>query len=239
MVITANAIAPTVGTLATVIGAGLGYALRQAAGGGGDGSDALAMCGAAALYTCAALLALKNLLREGEHPALEFAVVEKGLPKVIATRMEQNWDDSDIPMLLEWMQAHLEAGALALTSLERYKKEVMSGALRRSPLHDSEAFWGENAERLVDSNCLLLKALLRLLEVSRDPVTLTVACKDLSQFVTYYPHGKGAVADLKGKQLAMRLLAHPDGEVQKEALVCVQRLLLSRDSVDYMDMAQA
>ena len=187
----------------------------------------------------AALLALKNLLREGEHPALEFAVVEKGLPKVIATRMEQNWDDSDIPMLLEWMQAHLEAGALALTSLERYKKEVMSGALRRSPLHDSEAFWGENAERLVDSNCLLLKALLRLLEVSRDPVTLTVACKDLSQFVTYYPHGKGAVADLKGKQLAMRLLAHPDGEVQKEALVCVQRLLLSRDSVDYMDMAQA
>lgn len=185
----------------------------------------------------AALLALKNLLGEGEHPALEFAVVEKGLHKVVATRLEQNWDDEDVPALLEWMQAHLEAGALAMTSLERYKKEVMTGALRRSPLHDSDAFWLENAEKLVDNNCAMLRALLRLLESSRDPLTLAVACKDLAQFVTYCPHGRGVVSDLRGKELAMRLMAHPDGDVQKEALVCVQRLLLSRDKVAYMQGA--
>lgn len=185
----------------------------------------------------AALLALKNLLGEGDHPALEFAVVEKGLHKVVATRLEQNWDDQDVVDLLEWMQGHLEAGALALTSLEKYKKEVMSGQLRRSPLHDSEAFWLENAERLVDGNCALLRALLRLLEVSRDPLTLAVACKDLAQFVTYYPHGRGVVSDLRGKELAMRLMAHPDADVQREALVCVQRLLLSRDKIEYMAQA--
>ncbi|KAL4551785.1 hypothetical protein Ndes2526B_g06049 [Nannochloris sp. 'desiccata'] len=185
----------------------------------------------------ASLLALKNLLGQGDHPALEFAVVEKGLHKVVATRLEQNWDDEDVPYLLEWMQDHLEAGALALTSLERYRKEVMSGHLRKSPLHDSEAFWLENAQHLVDNNSALLRALLRVLEVSRDPVTLAVACKDLSQFVTYYPHGRGIVSELKGKEFAMRLMVHPDAEVQREALVCVQRLLLSRDKVDFMAQA--
>jgi V-type H+-transporting ATPase subunit H len=185
----------------------------------------------------ASLLALRNLLDEGDHPALEFAVVEKGLHKVVATRLEQNWDDEDVPNLLEWMQDHLEAGALALTSLERYRKEVMSGHLRKSPLHDSEAFWLENAQHLVDNNSALLRALLRILEVSRDPVTLAVACKDLSQFVTYYPHGRGIVSELKGKEFAMRLMVHPDAEVQREALVCVQRLLLSRDKVDFMAKA--
>jgi len=185
----------------------------------------------------ASLLALKNLLGQGDNPALEFAVVEKGLHKVVATRLEENWDDEDVPNLLEWMQDHLEAGALALTSLERYRKEVLSGHLRKSPLHDSEAFWLENAQHLADNNSALLRALLRILEVSRDPVTLAVACKDLSQFVTYYPHGRGIVSELKGKEFAMRLMVHGDPEVQREALVCVQRLLLSRDKVDFMAQA--
>jgi V-type H+-transporting ATPase subunit H len=185
----------------------------------------------------ASLLALKNLLGQGDHPALEFAVVEKGLHKVVATKLEQNWDDEDVPNLLEWMQAHLEAGALALTSLERYRKEVMSGHLRKSPLHDSDAFWLENAQHLADNNSALLRGLLRVMEGSRDPVALAVACKDLSQFVTYYPHGRGIVSELKGKELAMRLMAHPDADVQSQALVCVQRLLLSRDKVEFMAQA--
>jgi hypothetical protein len=58
-VITANAIAPTLGTLATVVGAGLGVLLRQAAGGAGDSSDAIVMACAAALYLAAALLSLR------------------------------------------------------------------------------------------------------------------------------------------------------------------------------------
>lgn len=187
----------------------------------------------------AALLALRNLLSDGSHPALEFAVVEKGLPKAVANRQEQGWDDEDIPALLDWMQAHLEQGVLNLTSLERYRREVMQGALTRSPMHDSEAFWLENAERLMDGNATLLRALLRLLEGSRDPITLAVACHDLAQFVTYYPHGRGAVADLRGKELVMRLMAHPDPEVQREALICVQRLLLSRDKLGYLDEGAA
>lgn len=57
--VTANAIAPTIGTLATISGAGVGYAVRQAAGGAGDTSDGVVMASAAAFYLVAALLALR------------------------------------------------------------------------------------------------------------------------------------------------------------------------------------
>jgi len=58
-VIVANAIAPTFGTLATVVGAGLGVGLRHVAGDGGDSSDAVVMACAAGLYLMAALLTLR------------------------------------------------------------------------------------------------------------------------------------------------------------------------------------
>lgn len=41
----------------------------------------------------------------------------------------------------------------------------------------------------MDANCLLLRVLMKLLETSRDTTTLAVACHDLAQFVTFYPHG--------------------------------------------------
>jgi V-type H+-transporting ATPase subunit H len=182
----------------------------------------------------AALLALRNLLGEGAPAALEFAVVEKGLARAVETRSAQNWDDPDVPALLEWTASRLEEGVLALTSLERYRREVASGVLRRSPLHDSDAFWAENAERLVDSNCALLKQVLALLAAARDPATLAVACRDVGQFVVFHPSGRGAVGQLGGKEAVMRLMAHQDPEVQREALLCVQRLLLPRDKADVL-----
>jgi V-type H+-transporting ATPase subunit H len=75
------------------------------------------------------------------------------------------------------------------------------------------------------------------LDASRDSMTLALACKDISNFVTYFPHGKGVVADLEGKALVMRLMAHPDAQVQTEALICVQKLLLSSTTLGYMVQA--
>ena len=53
----------------------------------------------------------------------------------------------------------------------------------------ADAFWRENAEKLVDNNCQLLRVLLKLLETSRDSTTLAVGCQDLAQFVSHIPHG--------------------------------------------------
>ena len=48
----------------------------------------------------------------------------------------QNWDDEDIPLLLEWVDEQLAEGILQLSSFERYKKELLAGTLNWSPLHD-------------------------------------------------------------------------------------------------------
>ena len=43
-----------------------------------------------------------------------------------------------------------------------------------------------------------------------------------------------ADADLRGKELVMRLMMHPDAEVQKQALLAVQKILLAKDKVDFL-----
>lgn len=180
-----------------------------------------------------ALMALKNLIAVGPM-SLEYAVVEKGLPKAVANRALQNWDDQDIPELLEWMEEHLQEGIATLSSFERYKKELLAGQLTWAPMHESDEFWRENAEKLVENNCQLLRVLLKLLETSRDSTTLAVGCYDLAQFVSHISHGRGIVTELRGKELVMRLMMHPDPDVQSQALKCVQKVLLSKDKSDFL-----
>lgn len=58
--------------------------------------------------------------------------------------------------------------------------------------------------------------------------TLAVACNDLGRFIETHPHGRYVVSDLRGKELVMRLMSHPDPEVQKRALLCVQKIMLPK-----------
>lgn len=183
-----------------------------------------------------ALMALKNLISVGPM-SLEYAVVEKGLPKALSNRALQHWDDQDIPELLEWMGEHLQEGIATLSSFERYKKELLGGQLSWAPMHESDVFWRENADKLVENNCQLLRVLLKLLETSRDSTTLAVGCQDLAQFVSHIAHGRGIVTELRGKELVMRLMMHPDPDVQSQALKCVQKVLLSRDKADFLATA--
>lgn len=145
----------------------------------------------------------------------------------------------------------------------------------------TDAFWRENAEKLVENNCQLLRVLLKLLETSRDSTTLAVGCLDVAQFVSHVSHGarsgprsrlhrtftwalspasprssalrpclcsrphkwsplpaagRGIVTELRGKELVMRLMMHPDPDVQSQALKCVQKVLLSRDKADFLSV---
>ncbi len=64
--------------------------------------------------------------------------------------------------------------------------------------------------------------------------SLAVGCHDLGQFIVTHPQGRYIVNDLRGKELVMRLLSHSEPEVQKQALLCVQKLMLSRDKLDFL-----
>lgn len=55
---------------------------------------------------------------------------------------------------------------------------------------------------------------------------MAVACNDTGRFVEFHPHGRYIVSDLRGKELVMRLMQHPDAEVQKRALMAVQKIML-------------
>ena len=49
--------------------------------------------------------------------------------------------------------------------------------------------------------------------------------------------GRGIVTELRGKELVMRLMMHPDPLVQSQALKCVQKVLLSKDKSDFLAAA--
>lgn len=46
-----------------------------------------------------------------------------------------------------------------------------------------------------------------------------------------------AGADLRGKELVMRLMMHPAPEVQKQALLAVQKIMLAPDKLAFLQPA--
>jgi len=113
-----------------------------------------------------------------------------------------------------------------LSSFDEYITEVKSGRLEWSPVHRSEKFWRENAHHLNDKNYELLKILIQLLETSKDPLVLSVACFDLGEYVRHYQRGKHVLEQLGGKTMVMTLLSHTDPNVRYEALLAVQKLMV-------------
>ena len=92
----------------------------------------------------------------------------------------------------------------------------------------------ENAGALEQKDFQLLRVLIGLAGASTDPKVLAVAANDIGMFAEAHPHGRFIVADLRGKDPVMRLMSHSDGDVQKHALLCVQRLMLARDKLDFL-----
>ncbi|KAG2495580.1 hypothetical protein HYH03_006180 [Edaphochlamys debaryana] len=180
-----------------------------------------------------ALASLRNLLGY-EDLGLASDMVEAGLNKVVITRSLQSWGDEDVVEMLTYVDEKLKQGILIVSNFEKYKKEVMSGQLDWSPMHTSDLFWRENVDKFEERDFQVLRVLLKIIETSRDVKTLAVGCHDLGQFIVNHTQGRYIVNDLRGKELVMRLLSHSDVEVQKQALLCVQKLMLSKDKLDFL-----
>ncbi|GLI70069.1 hypothetical protein VaNZ11_014841 [Volvox africanus] len=180
-----------------------------------------------------ALASLRNLLTYDDL-CLASDMVEAGLNKVVIVRQLQSWGDDDIVEMLGFVDEKLKEGIVILSNFEKYKKEVMSGQLDWSPMHSSDLFWRENVEKFEERDFQVLRVLLKIIETNRDVKTLAVGCHDLGQFIVNHSQGRYIVNDLRGKELVMRLLSHSDAEVQKQALLCVQKLMLSKDKLDFL-----
>merc|ERR1719216_663347 len=139
---------------------------------------------------------------------------------------QRKFEDEDIQGDIEFLKEKMEISLQDLSSFDEYITEVKSGRLEWSPVHRSEKFWRENAHHLNDRNYELLKILIQLLETSKDPLILSVACFDLGEYVRHYSRGKHVLEQLGGKTMVMTLLAHEDPNVRYEALLAVQKLMV-------------
>lgn len=92
----------------------------------------------------------------------------------------------------------------------------------------------ENISAFEDMDFQLLRCLITLLESSDNPIVLAVGCNDLGMFADVHPHGRYIINDLGGKPHVMRHMASQEAEVAKHALVCVQRLMLGKDKLDFL-----
>merc|ERR1712061_451701 len=139
---------------------------------------------------------------------------------------QRKFDDEDIAADIEFLKEKMEESLQDLSSFDEYVTEVHSGRLEWSPVHRSEKFWRENADKMNEKNYELLKMLIHLLETSKDNLVLSVACFDLGEYVRHYGRGKHVLEQLGGKTLVMSLLTHADPNVRYEALLAVQKLMV-------------
>lgn len=171
------------------------------------------------------LAILKNLIDQSH--ANNEQMIESGLIKIIDTLYAKKWGDEDIVADLEAVKESLQKNLARLSSFDIYKQELMSGNLEWSPVHKSEKFWRENCQRFEENNNRALGVLINLLkDQSSSPTALAVACYDLGEFVHFHPRGRLILQNLNAKQYVMGLMSHPDPEVQKHALLCIQKVMV-------------
>lgn len=145
---------------------------------------------------------------------------------LLLAKNKQEWGDEDLQDDLDALQAALAEHVDELSSFDRYTLELQSGSLQWSPVHRSERFWQQNALRFEEQDSHWLRA-LRALLASADPRTQAVAAWDLGEFSRFHPRGRHLVAALELKLPVMKLLQHSDEDVRKEALLALQKMLIT------------
>merc|ERR1719312_1386780 len=176
------------------------------------------------------LAVFRNLIEKPEEPEVKkencISMVQCKVLKQLELLEQRKFDDEDIQEDIAFLMEKMNESVQDLSSYDEYVTEVRSGRLEWSPVHRSERFWRENAAHLNDKNYELLKILIQLLETSKDPLVLSVACFDLGEYVRHYQRGKHVLEQLGGKTMVMAFLSHEDPNVRYEALLAVQKLMV-------------
>jgi len=170
-----------------------------------------------------ALAALRNLLNVSTNNE---EMIDCDIMKPLENLSHKNWADQDIVDDLEVLKEALQKNLVVLSSFDMYRKEVMSGNLEWSPVHRSEKFWRENSHRLEEDNHKLLLVLKGLL-AEGSPLVQSISCFDIGEFARLQPRGKIIVQKLNIKLPLMKLMEAVDPEVRKQALIAVQKLMVT------------
>ena len=159
-------------------------------------------------------------------PTAAARMIKCGLAKTLKTLRERPWADPDIAADVDALHKILLANYRELSTLERYVAEIRSGDLTWGLVH-SEKFWRENARAAEADDFAVIKLLVDLLANDKDPQVVSIACYDVGEFVRFYPNGKAVIKHLGAKDRIMALIDHDDPEIQRHALQCVSKILVT------------
>jgi len=169
----------------------------------------------------------RNLLEKPEDCKTAcVSLIQSKLLPFFNVLCSKSWGDEDIKEDIEYITEKLNDSVQDLSTWDEYVAEVKSGRLEWSPVHKQEKFWRENAIKICEKNYELLKLLVKLLQLSPDPLIQSIACHDLGEFIRHYPRARPAFDTLGCKELIMARMAHEDSNVKYEALLAVQKLLV-------------
>lgn len=139
-----------------------------------------------------------------------------------AGRLTDEETVADITLLREALLKAIQS----LNSYDEYSSEVKSGSLDWSPPHKSELFWRDNASRLAEGDCELLRQLVCLLDPAYfDAKTVAIAAHDLGMYMEYHTPGRAHVERIGGKQRIMALITATDPDVRFQALFTMQKYM--------------
>lgn len=174
---------------------------------------------------------LKSKLEEKKAPVaanVNFAedMVGQQLHKTVESLMQRKWKDEDILTSLNFVHKKLQIVLQQLSSFEMYAAEIMSGKLRRSPVH-TEDFWRNNYKAFEGNSYALIGKLVGFLDAKHDVDTLEMACLDLGEFARFHPDGRSVISHFHGKTRLMALMNHNNTAVAKQALLSVQKIMLT------------
>lgn len=168
------------------------------------------------------LAVLRNLVNKA---VVNEILINLDIIKVLRLLSLKKMSDDDAKEDLEYLLVCLEKEFQEMSSFEIFEKEIASGKLRWTQVH-TDKFWKENVNRCEENDFFVIKSLIDYLNSDNDQ-TVAIACYDLGEFVSLYPGGKKILTRLHGKSKLMQQMTHSSPEVQRQAILAVQKLLIN------------
>eukprot|EP00802_Teleaulax_amphioxeia_P012658 Tamp_12701.p1 GENE.Tamp_12701~~Tamp_12701.p1 ORF type:complete len:439 (-),score=132.61 Tamp_12701:355-1671(-) len=172
------------------------------------------------------LAIMVNLVEVGQMKSLLSVC---GSLRLLESMRQRSWSDDDITHDLDTLIESIGQNVEQSSTFDQYCKELMSGELEWTPMHKSGNFWEKNVHKFLEKDQQVLKLLVALIKPGErtSPKVLSVALHDLGEFVRYHPGGKANITKMGAKAYIMTHLTSSEPDVSKEALSCVQKLMVS------------
>ncbi|KAM3418343.1 V-type proton ATPase subunit H [Cercospora zeina] len=166
---------------------------------------------------------LNNLLSSNKSTLMPAALPAR-LPAVLANLKGRHLTDEDLLEDLESLKNMVEEYTKTQTTFDEYSAEVNSGHLRWSPPHKNEAFWRENAQRIIEEEKgALCKKLAEIMskDWANDKQVLAIGCSDVANLVKVCPEKRTQLEKFGLKSRVMALMQDENETVRWESLRAV------------------